>query len=177
MNLVDFLRSEQKRLHTSLRESVQNLTLEEWHYTLPGTGNHIAFIMWHCARTEDNVLRFILQGRQPIWNEENWHERLGLPPRVQGTGMATQEAQSLHINDTALFMRYVEQVWQEYETYMEQINDGGAELSERIVKVKPLGEMPAIRAIGQVCISHLFLHLGEITLLRGSQEKKGDIQL
>lgn len=177
MNLVDFLRSEQKRLHAQLRESVQNLTPEEWHYILPGTGNHIAFLMWHCARTEDNILRFILQGRQPIWNEGNWHERLGLPPRVQGTGMETEEAHSLHINDISLFMRYVEQVWQEYEAYMEQINDGGAELSGRIVKVKPVGEMPAIRAIGQVCISHLFTHLGEINLLRGAQGKRGDTNL
>jgi hypothetical protein len=53
------------------------------------------------------------------------------------------------------------------------ITDGGAELSERIVTVKPLGEMPAIQTIGQVCISHLFIHLGEIALLRGTMGKQG----
>ncbi|HEX4205415.1 MAG TPA: DinB family protein [Ktedonobacteraceae bacterium] len=173
MNLVDFLRVEQRRLHEWTRDCVKDLRVEQWPYTQPGTSNHIAFLVWHSVRTEDNVLRFVLQGRQPTWNEENWHERLGLPPRVQGTGMPTVEAQSLHINDPALFMQYVEQVWLESEAYLASIDDGGAALSERIVKVKPLGEMPAIRAIGQVCVSHLFTHLGEISLLCGAQGKQG----
>ncbi|MBO0778550.1 MAG: DinB family protein [Ktedonobacteraceae bacterium] len=173
MNIIDFLRLEQKRLHDSLRESVSNLNAEEWHYTLPGIGNHIAFLMLHCVRTEDNLLRYILQGRQPIWNEELWHERLNLPPRIQGTGVPNEEARALHIADTTLFMQYAGRVWSEYEAYLATIEDGGVELSARIVKVKPLGEMPAIHAIGQVCISHLFTHLGEISLLLGAQGKKG----
>ena len=173
MDIIDFFRVEQKRLHEALRSSVQDLSVDEWHYAPGGTCNHIAFLMWHSVRSEDNILRFILQGHPPIWNEENWHERLNLPPRVQGTGMATEEAQSLHIADPALFMRYAEQVWQEFEGYLASIDDGGATLSARIVKVKPLGEMPAIRVIGQVCITHLYTHLGEITQLIGMQGKKG----
>jgi hypothetical protein len=39
--------------------------------------------------------------------------------------------------------------------------------------VKPLGDMPAIQTIGQVCISHLFIHYGEIAQLLGSMEKQG----
>ena len=34
------------------------------------------------------------------------------------------------------------------------------------VTVKPLGEMPAIRALGQVCMTHGFTHLGELELSR-----------
>ena len=34
------------------------------------------------------------------------------------------------------------------------------------VMVKPLGEMPAIRALGQVCMTHGFTHLGELELCR-----------
>lgn len=173
MDIVDFFRIEQRRLHTELRARVQNLTVDEWHYIVPGMGNHIAFLLWHCVRTEDNILRFILQGRPPLWNEGNWHERLNLPPRIQGTGMATEEAHSLYIADPALFMQYVEEVWQEFEAYLAAIPDGGAELGKRIVKVKPLGEMSALQAIGQVCITHLFTHMGEIAVLLGAQGKKG----
>jgi hypothetical protein len=173
MDIIDFFRAEQRRLHSEMRSSIATLTPEEWHYELVGSTNNIAFLVWHCARTEDNILRFILQGRNTIWNEGNWHERLGLPPRVQGTGMATEEARAFHIADIPLFMQYVEEVWREYEEYLAGITDGGAALSERIVTVKPLGEMPAIRTIGQVCISHLFMHLGEIAVLRGAQGKKG----
>lgn len=173
MDIIDFYRTTQKRLHTALRSSVEELTVDEWHYTPGGTGNHIAFILWHSVRTEDNMLRFILQGRPTLWAEENWHERLGLPYRVQGTGMTTEEAQNIHIADLTLFMRYAEQVWQEFEDYLAVINDGGAELSARIVKVKPLGDIPALQLIGEVCIIHLYTHLGEITELIGIQGKKG----
>lgn len=173
MNIIDFFIIEQKRLHAAMRDSVSDLTLDEWHYMPEGRGSSIAFLVWHCVRTEDNILRFILQGRSPIWVEGNWHERLNLPPRVQGTGMATDEARAFRIADPALFMQYANAVWQEFEDYTAAIHDGGAELSERVVTIKPLGSMPAILAIGQVCISHLLMHFGEIALLRGAQGKKG----
>jgi hypothetical protein len=167
MDIIDFFRTEQKRLHSEMRSLIQDLTADEWHYLPGGKENSIAFLVWHSVRTEDNVLRFILQGRPPRWNEDNWHERLHLPARVQGTGMETAEAQALRIADTALFMEYVEQVWSEFETYLAGIHDGGAELGQRTVTVRPIGQMLALQAIGQTCISHLFMHLGEISALRG----------
>jgi hypothetical protein len=173
MDIIDFFRAEQKRLHREMRNSIATLTQEEWHYELGGSTNTIAFLVWHCVRTEDNILRFILEGRNTVWNEGNWHERLGLPPRVQGTGMVHQEARAFHIAEIPLFMQYVEEVWREYEEYLAGITDGGVALSERMVTVKPLGEMPAVRAIGQVCISHLFIHYGEIAAILGAMGKRG----
>ncbi|HEX4715148.1 MAG TPA: DinB family protein [Ktedonobacteraceae bacterium] len=173
MDIIEFFRHEQKRLHTWMREAVSDLTVEEWNTVPAGNGNSIAFLFWHAVRTEDNILRFILQGRKPLWIEGNWHERLHLPPIVQGTGMGAEEAQALRINDPELFLVYSEEVWREYETYLVGITDGGAELSARIVKVKPLGEMPAILTIGQVSITHLFTHYGEISLIRGQFNKQG----
>jgi len=173
MNIIDFFNLEQKRLHSWMRVSVNDLTPQEWHYQGQGKGNSIAFIVWHCVRTEDNILRFILQGRPPIWNEGKWHERLGLPPRVQGTGMPTEEAHQFHIADAGLFMQYVEEVWREFEEYTASISDGGAELSARTVTVKPLGSMSAIQAIGQVCITHCYIHLGEIAYILGELGKQG----
>jgi DinB superfamily len=173
MDIIDFFRLEQTRLHRWTRIAIEDLTPEEWHHTIEGSTNTIAFLVWHSVRTEDNILRFILQGRPTIWAEGNWHERLALPPRVQGTGMATEEARAFHIADIALFMQYVEQVWSEYEAYLAAITDGGKALSERVVIVKPLGEMPALQAIGQVCITHLNIHYGEISVLRGVMGKKG----
>jgi hypothetical protein len=174
MNIIDYFRAERQRLHEYLRFTVNDLTTDEWHYTLSGTGNHIAFLMWHIVSTEDGALRFLLQGRSPIWAEYHWRERLGLPSRGQGTGMSTEEAHTLRINDPALFMEYAEQVWREFEEYLAQITDGGASLSNHMIMVKPLGrEMPALSMIGEVCLSHLFMHLGEITLLRGALGKQG----
>jgi len=173
MNIIEFFQHEQRRLHEWMREAVRDLTLQEWNTVPVGTGNSIAFLFWHAVRTEDNILRFILQGRPPIWTEENWHARLGLPERVQGTRMSTTDAQALYLADAALFMTYVERVWREYEAYLANITDGGVELAKRMVTIKPLGEMSCTQAIGQVCISHLYTHYGEIALLRGLFHKQG----
>jgi len=173
MDIIDFYRLEQKRVHDWMRRSIRDLTPEEWNQTIEGVGNNIAFLVWHCVRTEDNILRFILQKRPTIWGDGNWNERLGLPPRVQGTGMPTEEARAIRITDPVLFMEYVEEVWRGFEAYLADITDSGAELSVRMVTVKPLGDMPAIQTIGQVCISHLFIHLGEIALLKGTMGKQG----
>jgi hypothetical protein len=173
MDLIEFLRHEQKRLHQWMREAVSDLTTQEWNTLPAGNGNSIAFLLWHSVRTEDNILRYILQGRAPLWNEGNWAERLHLPARVQGTGMSTDDSQAFHLTNPELFMVYAEEVWREYETYLAGITDGGAELSARVVAVKPLGQMPAVLAIGQVCISHLFTHYGEMALIRGQFNKQG----
>ncbi|HET7641656.1 MAG TPA: DinB family protein [Ktedonobacteraceae bacterium] len=173
MNIIDFFLMEQQRLHSWMRAGVSGLTVDEWHYQGAGASNSIAFIVWHCVRTEDNILRFILQGRPPIWNEGKWHERLNLPPRVQGTGMAIEEARTFHIADPKLFMQYAEEVWREFEEYTASITDGGAELSARTVMVKPIGNMQAMQAIGQVCITHCFAHYGEIAYMLGEMDKKG----
>ncbi len=175
MDIIEFFRHEQKRLHSWMREAVSDLTIEQWNALPAGNGNNIAFLFWHSVRTEDNILHFILQGRPPIWNAGNWAERLQLPARTQGTGMSTDDAQAFHISDPALFLLYAEEVWSAYEAYLAGITDGGAELSARVVTVKPLGEMPAILTIGQVCISHLFTHYGEISLMRGQFAKQGTI--
>ena len=87
--------------------------------------------------------------------------------------MSTDDSQAFRSNDPEVCMIYAEEVWSECETYLAGSTHGGAALSARMVKVKPLGEMPAILTIGQVCISHLFTHYGEIALIRGEFGKKG----
>jgi hypothetical protein len=87
--------------------------------------------------------------------------------------MATEEAHAFRIADPKLFMQYAESVWLEFEEYLAAIPDGGAELSERAVTVKPLGGMMAVQAIGQACITHCFMHFGEIACMLGELGKQG----
>ena len=50
MDIIDFYRLEQKRVHDWTRRGISDLTPEEWHYTIEGNGNNIAFLVWHCVR-------------------------------------------------------------------------------------------------------------------------------
>ena len=166
MTLVEFISAELKRLHAMLDRGVADLTPEQWHAIPAGNpgANSIAFEMWHYVRTEDNILRFIIQGRKPtVWMEGGWAETLGLPAVSQGTGMPAAEAQALRIGDIAGFREYTQAVWKSTSDWLANPDTS---VFDSVVTVKPLGEMPAIRALGQVCMTHGFTHLGGLELSR-----------
>jgi DinB family protein len=165
MTAVDFVRVELPRLHTMIDASLE-LTSEQLHAIPGGTSkaNHIAWNLWHVARTEDNVVRFVLQKRRPpVWTEGGYAEKLGLPPVAQGTGMSTAEAQALRITDLKLFGAYVRAVWASTAAFLATVDPAALDAA---VTVKPLGDMPGVRALGQICVSHAFQHVGEIDLAR-----------
>ena len=164
LTLADFVTQELRRLHGILDRAVADLTPEEWHAVPDRYNNSIAFSLWHYARTEDNVVRFILQSRRPtVWMDGGYAEKLGLPPVAQGTGISPEDARAFRINDLDAFQRYVKEAWASTDEYLAQSDEAAL---DRTVTVRPFGEIPAARALGQVCMTHGFQHLGEIDMLR-----------
>ena len=166
MTVVELVKHELARLHKSYDTTLAELTPEQLHRVPAGHpgANTIAWGIWHYVRTEDNVVRYILQNRRPIvWAEGGYAEKLGLPPVAQGTGMSPQEAQALRIKDLPLFREYVGKVWASTDDYLAKVDPVALDAT---VTIKPLGEMPAVRALMQVCVTHGFMHVGEIELAR-----------
>jgi DinB family protein len=166
MTALDLVKLELTRLHASYDRVLDELTPEQLHRVPAGhpKANTIAWGVWHYVRTEDNVVRYILQARRPIvWAEGGYAEKLGLPPVAQGTGMSTAEAQALRLKDLGLFRDYVAKVWASTDEFLARIDPAALDSA---VTVKPLGEMPGIRALVQVCVTHGFTHIGEIELAR-----------
>jgi hypothetical protein len=166
MTALELVKAELGRLHRQFDTLMDGLTSEQLHQVPAGhpKANHIAWGLWHYARTEDNVVRYILQNRRPIvWAEGGYADKLGLPPVAQGTGMTTAEAQALRLKDLGLFREYVQKVWAATDEYLAKVEPAAL---DAVVTIKPLGDMPAIRALAQVCVSHGFTHAGEIELAR-----------
>jgi DinB family protein len=166
MTALELMKIELGRLHASYDKAFDGLSPDQIH-RVPGghaKANTIAWGVWHYVRTEDNVIRYILQNRRPIvWAEGGYAEKLGLPPVAQGTGMTTQEAQALRLKDLGLFREYMARVWASTDEYLARVDPAALDTT---VTIKPLGDMPAIRALAQVCVSHGFTHIGEIELAR-----------
>ncbi len=166
LTAADFIRAQLKRLHAGLDKALAELTPAQLHAVPAGhpKANTIGWGVWHYVRTEDNIVRWVIQDRRPpIWTEGGYGPRLGLPPAAQGTGMSTEEAQALRINDVPLFQEYTRKVWAGTE---ELFDAATPDLLGKTVMVKPLGEMTVIQCLGQVGLTHGMTHLGEIELAR-----------
>lgn len=166
LTAVEFIHTEIGRLHRMMDGAIADITAEQLHAVPAGhaKANTIAWGLFHCVRTEDNIVRFVLQNRRsPVWVEHGYAERLGLPPVSQGTGMSTEEAQKLRINDVDVFREYMQRVWTSTEELLEKAEPG---FFDKVVTIKPLGDMPAVHALGQVVVAHGMMHFGQMELIR-----------
>jgi hypothetical protein len=167
MSTKDVISESLRGLHSQWDEAVSDLTPEQlaWRPDGPGSqGNHIAFTTWHAVRTVDNVVRFILQDRRPtVWLEGGFDQKFGLDRIAQGTGMPPEQAAAFRLPALPDWMEYQRGVWKACEESLSNMSD--ADL-EKPVTVRPLGEMPARRALMNVCVTHCFTHLGEVYHLR-----------
>jgi len=171
MTVVELLGPHFERLHESLEDAMKDLTSEQLHWRPSEGCNHIAFSLWHYVRTEDNLIRFILQDRRtPVWLEQGWDGRLGLDRVAQGTGMSPEDATAIRLPSAEGFLPYMRAVWQSTEEYLSSITDDDL---QNVFTVKPMGERPAVQVLTENLLTHGFSHLGEIWVLRGLQGLKG----
>jgi hypothetical protein len=84
--------------------------------------------------------------------------------------MSHEDARNLRLEPFTDFQRYTADVWQATDTFLARATDD--DLQQRTT-VKPLGEMPVETAIGMMCLTHGFTHLGEIAHVRGLMGLKG----
>ena len=170
MSTLDFIRDSLQQMHRSYDEAIADLTPEQLHWRATDTGLPIAFILWHYVRTEDNIIQFVLQRKPTVWLDGGWNEKMALHGTAQGTGMSLEDAQDLRIDSLHDWRDYQKGVWAATDAFL-----GGADeaLLQETTTVKPLGEMPVQNAIGMMCLTHGFTHLGEIQHVRGLLGLKG----
>jgi DinB family protein len=170
MSTAEFIRSSLRQQHGMYNDAISDLTEEQLHWSANDKGLPASFILWHYVRTEDNIIQFVLQRKPTIWLERGLHEKFGLPANAQGTGMSHEDAQNLRLDPKDAFYDYMQAVWQATDDFLANTND---EALQQMTTVKPLGEMPVQNAIGNMCLTHGFTHLGEIAHLRGLMGLRG----
>jgi hypothetical protein len=92
MDAVAFFRIRYDSLHTTnevnLLEGLTDLQLRC--KPLPGV-NSIVWLLWHMTRCEDVGINRLVVDRRQVLDIDGWTDRLGVPLRDIGTGMADEE--------------------------------------------------------------------------------------
>ena len=170
MSVAAFIRSSLRQQHNMYNDAVSDLSDEQLHWRANDKGLPAWFILWHYVRTEDNIVQFVLQRKPTVWMEGGWHEQLDLHATAQGTGMSLEDAQNLRLDPKQAFHDYMQAVWKTTDEFLAGVDDA---YLQQTTTVKPLGEMPIQNAIGNMCLTHGFTHLGEIAHLRGLMGLRG----
>ena len=170
MSLVQFFSEQFQRLHADFDAVVEGLTPEQLHWRPSQGTNHIAFVIWHYARTEDNIVQFVLQRIPTVWMDEGWDKRLGLDSKTQGTGMTDEDAAALTLPSVEVFLPYMQKVWRCTERYLSTLSDVDL---ERLTLIRPQGERAVETILTENMLTHGFSHLGEIWVLRSLQQLQG----
>lgn len=170
MSTVQFLQYSMKNLHRAYTNAVADLTDAHVHWHPGGTANHIAFVLWHYLRTEDNIFRWVLQRRPTVWIESGWDIKYKLDSKAQGTGMSAENAAALRLDPWSEFHSYMSAVFSEADAYLAALPE--EELSKKVM-VKPFGESPLLEVIDSTVLNHGYSHLGELWALKGLQGMKG----
>ena len=166
MTVVEWLRMDLKRMHGLIDKTLEDISDAQLHGAPGGHGkvNTIAWGVFHVVRTEDNIIRFVLQDRRsPVWVEGGYAEKLGLPPVANGTGMSAEDAQALRIKDLGLWREYQQKVWASTDELFEKAD---AAFWDKTITIKGMGEMPAWKAVAQIVHAHGMMHCGQFETAR-----------
>jgi hypothetical protein len=170
MNAIELIGHQMLQLHEAYDTAVEGLDEEKIHW-LPGKGcNHIAFLLWHYLRTEDNIVQFVIQRKPTVWIENKWDSHFDLDSKVQGTGMNNDEARTIRLSSLPDFKSYMNQIWKSTNVYLDATAN---EDIERETKLWPFGERAIRQIFSDNLINHGFSHLGEIWAIRGLLGLKG----
>ncbi len=86
MDFRDVARQALTEYLDGLKKALDGLTPAELYWQPSPNANHIAWLVWHMARVEDNWLNVYIGRGEPVWTADGWAEKFGLPNDRGGYG-------------------------------------------------------------------------------------------
>ena len=112
------------RIHDGVPEVIDGLSVDELLWRPDADANHIAWLLWHLARQQDDQVA-ALADQESAWLSDGWADRFDLPyPQdAHGYGMSSAEIASFTIADVGLFTGYHEAVHARTVALVEGLDD------------------------------------------------------
>jgi uncharacterized damage-inducible protein DinB len=132
------------------------------HHRPGGTGNSVAWLLWHLARVQDDHVAHLAQQPQ-VW--EQWQERFGLPNGTDdiGYGHTSEQVDAIRITDPQLLVDYHHEVTLATARYLGTVDE--AELER---EVDAHWDPPVTAGVRLVSIQGDCLqHLGQAAYVKG----------
>ncbi len=140
-----------------------DLTLDAAHHRPDGTGNSIAWLLWHTARVQDDHVAGLAGNRQ-AWHD-GWAESFALPYDVDdiGYGHTSEQVVAARFGELNTLVEYHEAVHQLTLDYLGRVD---AEELDRVVDRR--WDPPVTAGVRLVrFVSDCLQHLGQAAYVKG----------
>lgn len=110
------------RIPDLVRGAVEGLEPGDLEVRPNGTGNSIAWLVWHLTRVQDDHIADAA-GTGQLWTEEDWFGRFGLPldPTETGYGHSSAQVSAVKVESADLLLEYYNAVHQQTVNYIQQL--------------------------------------------------------
>ena len=161
MEAPELLRLAFADLHKELLEDVDGLGPDDLFWQPAEGVNHVGFLLWHVIRDEDTVFCQSVLRQPELWTRNGWDGQLGMDPKDQGTGFDSNNLASVRY-DLAALLGYASEVFLQTDAALAGLS------SARLDESLPWSaEWRLANLLTTGCLSHGWVHLGEIRQLRG----------
>lgn len=172
MSSATFLREQLECAHDFLEETMQDVTDEQLHWAPPGTANPVGATYAHVVMGEDLMVNGLVRATAPLFFT-TWAGKFGLsePPPMPNQGSWDVWARKVKVDLPAL-REYAKAVFENTDEYLASLAD--AELAKEIdLSIFEMGNKTLSWFLGNVVLSHISTHCGEVACLKGLQGAQG----
>jgi uncharacterized damage-inducible protein DinB len=163
METSELLRDNFDRIRELYVDIAGDLTSDDAHHRPEGTGNSIAWLLWHTARVQDDHVAGLAGNRQ-AWHD-GWVEAFALPLDVDdiGYGHTTEQVDAVRIEDLGPLVEYHQAVHQLTLAYV-----GGVDADELDRVVDRRWDPPVTAGVRLVSVvGDCLQHLGQAAYVKG----------
>jgi hypothetical protein len=111
MDTGDLLLDGFDRVRSATHRVVEGLDPETLAFRPGGSGNSIAWLIWHLSRIQDDHIAAVAHTEQ-IWTADGWYDRFGLPFDASDTGYghSSDEVAAVRVASGDLLVDYFDAV-------------------------------------------------------------------
>ena len=162
MDVAELLTDHFARIRQLYGDLARDLDEDSLHHRPEGTGNSIAWLLWHVARLQDDHIAH-LAGTAQQWGD--WQERVGLDndEHDMGYGHTSEQVDAIRISEPTLLIAYHADVHDMTNAYLARVD--AAEL-DRVVDTH--WDPPVTAGVRLVSLTGDCLqHLGQVAYVKG----------
>jgi hypothetical protein len=165
MELKEYILSEINGQKRNVDRVLKDLTQAEYAWRPASGCNSIGLIIFHIAKSEDNFVQAILQGKPTLWESEKWYQKLNIPQNEDGAHYNIDQVNAFPVPPAKELVAFFNAVREKTIAYVAALK--AADLDKKFT-MPHFGDITAA-GMCSLIVGHAAGHIGEMSYIRGIQ--------